>query len=156
MTEIPLHLPTPSVPVPGWVRGVFAGRIPRRTTEAIQPLGEIKPAIEGYTPVFSLRFGESPVEERRLTKDALAYNAAKYALKPTDPDGYAQVMATYEALRKRYATPLPRGVSITVFGRSLFVSTSRESISERVDKQYLSPFQPSPRVTLAPSPALGD
>lgn len=153
MAEILLRPPTPNAS--GWVRGIFTGIIPQRV-EAIQPLGMVKPAITGLTPVFSLRFGESPVEEQRLTKDTEAYSMAKYAFDPTDQVGHAQLMATYEALRKRYATPLPRGVAITVFGRSLFVSTSRESVSERVDKQYLSPLHPSPSVTPALSPALGD
>ena len=154
MAEIPLHLPTPSVP--RWVQGIFAGRIPQRA-EAIQPLREVRPATAGHTPVFALRFGESPVEERRLTEDIQAYNAVKDTLETmTDPDRHAQVMATYESLMKRHAAPSPWGVSITVFGRSLFVNTSKTPVPERVDEQFLSPFQPRPSVAPASSPALGD
>lgn len=139
MVEISPHLPTPSVL--GWVRGVFAGRISQRTSEAIQPLGEVRPAIAGPTPVFESRFNLSREKQRRLTEDTLAYNKAKYALDPTDPVAYVSLMATYDALMKRYAPPSSREAARPVF--------------ERVDQQYLSPFQPSPSVTPALSTVLG-
>ncbi len=138
--------------------GVPFGGLSSSENVATQPLERVRLAVGGLTPIFSFRRGHSPEAERQLDRDTQAYNVAKDALETMlNPEIHAQVTTIYEDLMKRYEAS-QRGVSITLFGRSLSFSlrrTPKEFASETVDTRYAPPFLSRQGVAPAPSVVLG-